>query len=182
MSTQLLQTADEELRLHSVKFTMDDIARKLRMSKSTLYQQASSKEALIRMVCEEAMRQFLEEKERIISSETNVKEKLLQYCKLFVDTFWRLPDGVYKDLEIHYSQIWNDWFNFRLEQFEAMMDLLKEGVRQGSFREVNLNVLRMILITSTKNLTDPVFLKEQNMTGSDVMRVLEEIILKGIET
>lgn len=44
MSTQLLQTADEELRLHSVKFTMDDIARKLRMSKSTLYQQASSKE------------------------------------------------------------------------------------------------------------------------------------------
>ena len=61
------------------------------------------------------------------------------------------------------------------------MDLLKEGVTQGSFREVNLNVLRMILITSTKNLTDPVFLKEQNMTGSDVMRVLEEIILKGIE-
>ncbi len=181
MSSRLLQVAEEEIRLHSVKFTMDDMARKLRMSKSTLYQQASSKEELIRMVCEFSMNKFTKEQGKILASSISVKEKLLQYCQLFVETFWALPDGFYKDLEIHYPNIWEDWMDFKLEQFENMIDLLEEGVHQGVFRPVNLNILRMILITSTKNITDADFLKEQNMTGSDAMQVLEEIILKGIE-
>ena len=46
---------------------------------------------------------------------------------------------------------------------------------------VNLTILRMILITSTHNLNDADFLREQNMTGTDVMNVLEDIILHGIE-
>lgn len=181
MNSQLLAVTEEEIRLHSVKFTMDDIARKLHMSKSTLYQQASSKKVLIRMVWEQVMAEFLEKKERLLSSDLSVKEKILQYCQLFVDTFWALPDGVYLDIEIHYGDIWNTWFVFRMQQFEAMMELLEKGVAEGYFRPVNLNVLRIILITSTKNLNDPVFLREQNMTGSDVMKILEEIILKGIE-
>ena len=46
---------------------------------------------------------------------------------------------------------------------------------------MNLTILRMILITSTHNLNDADFLREQNMTGTDVMNVLEDIILHGIE-
>ena len=55
------------------------------------------------------------------------------------------------------------------------------GDAVGAFREVNLTILRMILITSTHNLNDADFLREQNMTGTDVMNVLEDIILHGIE-
>lgn len=33
MDEQLIAAAKEEMRLHSVKFTMDDIARKLHISK-----------------------------------------------------------------------------------------------------------------------------------------------------
>ena len=181
MTSRLLSVTEEEIRLHSMKFTMDDIARKLRISKSTLYQQASSKAALVKMVCEGIKSQFLEEKEKILSSAMPIKEKLLRYCQLFVDTFWSWPDGVYQDIENHYGEIWEDWISFKLQEFDTMMGLLEEGVKQGVFRKVNLNVLRLILITSTRHLNDPEFLKEQNMTGTDVMRALEEIVLQGIE-
>lgn len=181
MTSRLLSVTEEEIRLHSVKFTMDDIARKLRMSKSTLYQQASSKAVLVKMVCEGIKERFLEEKRKLLSSAIPIKEKLLRYCQLFVDIFWSWPDGVYQDLEIHYAEIWEDWVAFKLQEFDTMMELLEEGVKQGEFRPVNLNVLRMILITATRTLNDPDFLKEQNMTGSDVMHALEEIVLEGIE-
>lgn len=181
MSSRLLTVTEEEIRLHSVKFTMDDIARKLRMSKSTLYQQASSKAVLVKMVCEDIKERFEEEKGKLLSSSLPVKEKLLQYCQLFVDRFWSWPDGVYQDIEIHYADIWEDWITFKLREFDTMMELLEEGVRQGEFRPVNLKVLRLVLITATRQLNDPVFLKEQNMTGSDVMHALEDIMLKGIE-
>ena len=73
------------------------------------------------------------------------------------------------------------WMDFKYEEFDYMMELLKAGVAAGAFREVNLTILRMILITSTHNLNDADFLREQNMTGTDVMNVLEDIILYGIE-
>ena len=81
MSSRLLQVAEEEIRLHSVKFTMDDMARKLRMSKSTLYQQASSKEELIRMVCEFSMNKFTKEQGKILASYISVKEILSAFCR-----------------------------------------------------------------------------------------------------
>lgn len=99
----------------------------------------------------------------------------------FVETLWAMPDGFYQDIEIHYPEIWKMWMDFKYEEFDYMMELLKAGVAAGAFREVNLTILRMILITSTHNLNDADFLREQNMTGTDVMNVLEDIILHGIE-
>lgn len=92
-----------------------------------------------------------------------------------------MPDGFYQDIEIHYPEIWKMWMDFKYEEFDYMMELLEAGVAAGAFREVNLTILRMILITSTHNLNDADFLREQNMTGTDVMNVLEDIILHGIE-
>lgn len=58
MDEQLIAAAKEEMRLHSVKFTMDDIARKLHISKSTLYQKASSKAVLIAWCVWQIRRRF----------------------------------------------------------------------------------------------------------------------------
>lgn len=181
MDEQLIAAAKEEMRLHSVKFTMDDIARKLHISKSTLYQKASSKAVLIRMVCLADQEAFRKAKEALMMKKDTARGRLLSYCRLFVETLWAMPDGFYQDIEIHYPEIWKMWMDFKYEEFDYMMELLEAGVAAGAFREVNLTILRMILITSTHNLNDADFLREQNMTGTDVMNVLEDIILHGIE-
>ena len=181
MDEQLIAAAKEEMRLHSVKFTMDDIARKLHISKSTLYQKASSKAVLIRMVCLEDQEAFRKAKEALMMKKDTARGRLLSYCRLFVETLWAMPDGFYQDIEIHYPEIWKMWMDFKYEEFDYMMELLKAGVAAGAFRKVNLTILRMILITSTHHLNDADFLREQNMTGTDVMNALEDIILHGIE-
>lgn len=181
MDEQLIAAAKEEMRLHSVKFTMDDISRKLHISKSTLYQKASSKAVLIRMVCLADQEAFRKAKEALMRKKDTARGRLLSYCRLFVETLWAMPDGFYQDIEIHYPEIWQMWMDFKYEEFDYMMELLEAGVAAGAFREVNLPILRMILITSTHNLNDADFLREQNMTGTDVMNVLEDIILHGIE-
>ena len=53
------------------------------------------------------------------------------------------------------------WMDFKYEEFDYMMELLETGVAAGAFREVNLPILRMILITSTHNLNDADFLREK---------------------
>ncbi len=180
MDEQLRLIAKEEMRLHSVKFTMDDIARKMRMSKSTLYQKASSKEDLIRRVCEADIEIFDAKKEKIWKSTEPVRKKFLDYCRLYVESFWDMPDGFYHDLKLHYSKLWDEWIDYKLTRFDWMISILEEGVKSGELRAVNLPVLRMVLITATKSINEAEFLKSQNMTGADVMNALEDIILNGV--
>ncbi len=180
MDEQLWLIAKEEMRLHSVKFTMDDIARKMRMSKSTLYQKASSKEDLIRQVCEADIEIFDAKKQKIWESAAPIRKKFLEYCRLYVESFWDMPDGFYHDLEMHYSKLWDTCIGYRLERFDWMISILEEGVKSGELRPVNLPVLRMVLITATKSINEAEFLKAQNMTGADVMNALEDIILNGV--
>ena len=180
MDEQLRLIAKEEMRLHSVKFTMDDIARKMRMSKSTLYQKASSKEDLIRRVCQADIEIFDAKKEKIWKSAEPVRKKFLDYCRLYVESFWDMPDGFYHDLELHYGKLWDEWIEYKLTRFDWMISILEEGVKTGELRAVNLPVLRIVLITATKSINEAEFLKSQNMTGADVMNALEDIILNGV--
>ena len=180
MDEQLRLIAKEEMRLHSVKFTMDDIARKMHISKSTLYQKASSKEDLIRRVQLADMEVFDARKEEIWKREEPVGKKFLDYCRLFVESFWDMPDGFYHDIEIHYGALWEEWIACKLERFDWMISMLEEGVKTGELRAVNLPVLRMVLITATKSINESEFLESQNMTGADVMNALEDIILNGV--
>ncbi len=180
MDEQLRLIAKEEMRLHSVKFTMDDIARKMRISKSTLYQKASSKESLIRMVCQADIAIFDEKKKEIMETAAPIRKKFLDYCRLYVESFWAMPDGFYTDLEMLYAAIWDEWISYKLERFDWMISILEEGVKAGELRAVNLPVLRMVLINATKCINEPEFLEAQNMTGADVMNALEDIILNGV--
>ena len=50
MKDRLVQATLEEMKSRSLKFTMDDLARKLHVSKSSIYKMVESKEDLVRLV------------------------------------------------------------------------------------------------------------------------------------
>lgn len=47
MNGRILSVTAQEMNLHGLKFTMDDIARRLGMSKKTLYKLFRSKDELV---------------------------------------------------------------------------------------------------------------------------------------
>ena len=86
-----------------------------------------------------------------------------------------------EDLEARYEDIWKEWDRYREARFDDMMALLKEGVDKGEYRKVNLPVVRQCVFYAARGLTDPDFLRKMNMTGRDVLELLEDIMLKGLE-
>lgn len=110
-----------------------------------------------------------------------MNRRLMAFCGLFFDTFWYLPDAVNEDLESRYEDIWKEWESYRESKFDDMVALLKEGVDKGEYRKVNLPVVRQCVFYAAQGLTDPDFLREMNMTGKDVLEILEDIMLKGLE-
>ena len=181
MKERLVQATLEEMRTRSLKFTMDDLARKLHASKSSIYKVVDSKEDLIRLVMHWAMEKFDRKSAELLHGEGPVNSRLMSYCGLFFHTFWYLPDTVNEDLEARYEDIWKEWDRYREARFDDMMALLKEGVEKGEYRKVNLPVVRQCVFSAARGLTDPDFLRKMNMTGRDVLELLEDIMLKGLE-
>ena len=181
MKDRLVQATLEEMKSRSLKFTMDDLARKLHVSKSSIYKMVESKEDLVRLVMHWAMERFDRKAETLLHGEGPVNRRLMAFCGLFFDTFWYLPDAVNEDLESRYEDIWKEWESYRESKFDDMVALLKEGVDKGEYRKVNLPVVRQCVFYAAQGLTDPAFLREMNMTGKDVLEILEDIMLKGLE-
>ena len=181
MKDRLVQATLEEMKSRSLKFTMDDLARKLHVSKSSIYKMVESKEDLVRLVMHWAMERFDRKAETLLHGEGPVNRRLMAFCGLFFDTFWYLPDAVNEDLESRYEDIWKEWESYRESKFDDMVALLKEGVDKGEYRKVNLPVVRQCVFYAARGLTDPDFLRKMNMTGRDVLELLEDIMLKGLE-
>ena len=181
MEEKLIRATLEEMKTRSLKFTMDDLTRKLHVSKSSIYRIVSSKEELVRLVMEWAEERFNGKAEALLQEEGPVNRRLMALCGLFFETFWYLPDAANEDLEMRYEDIWKDWMRFREEKFDDMMALLKEGVDKGEYRQVNLPIVRQCVFSAALGLTDPAFLKKMNMTSRDVLEVLEDIMMKGLE-
>lgn len=181
MEEKLIRATIELMMARSLKFTMDDLARKLHVSKSTIYDMVDSKEDLIRLVMHWGMDKFEREKEPFLHGEGPVTTRLLQLCELYFHTVWYLPDVVMEDLEYRYEDIYEEWQQFKEDKFEDMVALLQEGVDKGEYRKVNVMVVRQIIFSAAKGLTNPDFLKKSGMTSRALMDILEDVALKGLE-
>ena len=181
MKDRLVKATLEEMKARSLKFTMDDLAKKLHASKSSIYKIVDSKKDLVHLVMHWAMERFDSRAKSLVHGDGPVNSRLMAFCGLFFETFWYLPEAVNEDLQNRYEDIWQEWNQFREAKFDDMMALLKEGVEKGEYRNVNLPVVRQCVFYAARGLTDPAFLKEMNMTGQDVLELLEDIMLKGLE-
>lgn len=181
MEEKLVRATLELMMARSLKFTMDDLAKKLHVSKSTIYDIVDSKEDLIRLVMHKAIDKFNREKEPILHGEGPVTTRLMQLCGLYFHTVWYLPDVVMEDLQYRYDEISAEWEAFKEAGFDDMVSLLQEGVDKGEYRKVNVMAVRQIIFCAAKGLTDPEFLRKSGMTSRALMDVLEDVMLKGLE-
>lgn len=181
MEEELVRTTLLEMKERSLKFTMDDLARKLHVSKTSIYKVVKSKEELVRLVMHWEMERFSQKTKELLYGKGSVNKRLMAFCGLFFETFWYLPEGVNEDLKSHYRDIWEEWNVYRRGRLDDMMLLLEEGVRKGEYRNVNLPVVRHCVFCAAEGLTDPEFLKENNITGRDALEALEDIMLNGLK-
>ena len=69
MEDRIIEAAMEEMQIHSLRFTMEDITRRLHIGRNSLYKIVPSKEALILQMIEYKISEFQNKKTEILSEE-----------------------------------------------------------------------------------------------------------------
>lgn len=181
LKQSIMEATIQEFNDKGIKFTMDDIAKKLHISKKTIYTLFENKEALFLSTVNYGFDQIKEGEKRILQDTSlTTLEKLQKILVVLPDRYqnidWRkiyLCKGKYPNI---YRQIEhrlkNDWDN--------TYNLLNRAIDEGVIRPVSIPVFKAIVEAAFSNFISSTTLLEYDVPYEIALDELISILMHGI--
>ena len=180
MRERIIMAVFDEIKLKSFKFTMNDLATRLSISKTSLYENFSSKAELIAACVEYLMLDLKKQESEIYNSNKSVLNKFRQLLVIKHKVYPLINTAVYDKLKKNYPEQWEKVNNFRQSRINNIIELLNDGVRAGEVVPIKDGVLKIMLNNLFDEAVDEKVLLENNITYADVVNSLVEILINGL--
>ena len=164
-----------------LKFTMDDVAKTLGMSKKTIYTVFRDKESLF-LTMVDYMFDSIKESERIILEDDNLStiEKVRKILGV-------MPES-YKDVDFRQLYLLKDKYPSIYKQVEKRLEtgwettiaLLERGMEEGLIRKVDIPIVKMMLEASLEQFFQRDILIQNQISYMDALDEVVGIITDGI--
>lgn len=164
-----------------LKFTMDDIAHELMMSKKTIYTVFRDKESMFYEMVDFCFDNIKGSEEEILKDPTlGTKERLKKLLGV-------LPEG-YRDIDFRQLYLLKDKYpriygkvEERLENgWEKTIELIEQGIREGVFRKVKIPILKTMFEATLEQFFQRNILMDNGITYSDALDEVVNILTEGI--
>ena len=162
--------------------TMDDIARKLGVSKKTLYQYVENKEDLIQQV---VYQHTLEEKEAIEQiglKANNAVEEIYLIAKYVVGLLRQVSPTTMYDLQKYYRNIW-DMIEALHQQFvlTIIKANLERGIKEELYRQdLDVDVIAQLYVGNTSMITNEDFFPLKDYARDRIFTEFIKYHIRGI--
>lgn len=164
-----------------LKFTMDDIAREMSISKKTIYTVFNDKEELF-FASVDYMFDSVKEAEQTILDNPNLStvEKIRAVLGV-------MPDG-YKDVDISQLYVLKDKFpkiyaqvEQRLENgWEKTIALIEQGMEEGMIRKVSIPIVKVMMEASLEQFFQRDILIRNGLTYQEALTEVVDILMSGM--
>ena len=178
---KILQATIQAFNQKGLKFTMDDIASILAMSKKTIYTIFKDKNTLFMEMVDYLFDTIKESESKIIEDDTlSTIEKIRRILGV-------MPES-YKDIDLRQLYMLKDKFpeiyrhvEERLENgWETTIKLLEQGIEEGVIRPVNLLMFKMMMEASIEQFFQRDILIRAGMTYTQGLDEIVGILLDGV--
>lgn len=164
-----------------LKFTMDDIASQLGISKKTIYTVFKDKNSLISEMVDYCFNSIKKSEERVL------KSKKLSTVEKIRAILGVLPDG-YKDIDFRQLYLLKDKYpeiykkvEQRLETgWEKTIELIELGMEEGCIRKVKIPILKTMLEATIEQFFQRDILIENKISYSRALDEVVNILVDGI--
>ena len=164
---------------------MDDISRKLGISKKTLYRFVKSKEDLIAKLFEFEEIKGIASSNEIGSLNVNAIEKLFKVSLTVYEEMKRFNPMIMFELRKYYEQLFNEFQARKLAQISKSMQVnLKQGIEEGLYRaDVNIEAVVAIYMNYLVEIhSSAEMCKTIEITFDELFKVMFENHVRAIST
>jgi TetR/AcrR family transcriptional regulator, cholesterol catabolism regulator len=163
---------------------MDDISRKLGISKKTLYRFVKSKEDLIARFFEYEQLKWVESCEYIGSKDDNAIEKLFKVSLMIYEEMKRFNPMLMFELRKYYEHLFNEHHVLKLGHISKSMKLnLEQGIKEGLYRrDINNEAVIAIYMNYLIEIHNSELCKIAEVTFDELFRIIFENHIRAIST
>lgn len=157
VKTQILEKAEDLFLRYGLKsVTMDDIARKLGMSKKTLYHYVENKTDLVSKIMLAHIETEKAMMEEVRTNSGDAIEEMLKVGRHAVQQLRKLSPTLVYDLQKYYQNIWLLLQKLHRGHGQQMIqENIERGKIQGVYRaDINAEILAKMYVMSTFSLVD----------------------------
>lgn len=182
LKEKIIEATIDEFNEKSLKFTMDDIARRLEISKKTIYTIFPDKETLFFETVEYCFAAIKVSEQEIVDDHSldlveKIKRILIVLPNRYKHIDWRqvhvIKDKyprIYKKIEQHIETGW-----------ETTIALLEEGIRLGLIKQISIPVLKLMVEGSIQNFLGSTDLIECGIAYEEALDRMMDILMEGIK-
>ena len=180
MKEKILDAAAQLIQQHGLKkFTIDEIASQLRISKKTIYKHFKSKDDLIEEYFEVSIASDKESVTRVLSGNEEFSDKI--HAIVYSNHRYRLPIPLLMEAKQFYPEVWTKVEALKQFKLNATKEVLKQGVEAGIFKaDIHFGVLSKILEKISDMFTDYDFLLDNQLNTRKAIDEALKIIFSGI--
>lgn len=164
-----------------LKFTMDDIAGQLGMSKKTIYTVFRDKESLFLAMVDYLFDRIKESEDAVLLDDSlSTLEKIRKILGV-------IPEG-YQEIDFRQLYLLREKYptiyakvEERLETgWETTISLLEQGIREGTIRPVKIPIVKMMLEAALEQFFQRDILIQNKISYVDALQEVVDILVDGI--
>ena len=166
-----------------IKFTMDDLAKELRMSKKTLYVYFKDKETLLLSTVDYIF-DGIKEEEYKVSEDTSLStvEKLEKIMGVMPDSYKDINFAGLYMLKDKYPKIYKK-VGKRLEcGWEVTIALLEKGMQEGNIRRIPVPIFKTMFEATLEQFFQQNILIKNKLSYGKALQEVISILLYGVTT
>ncbi|ERI07344.1 transcriptional regulator, TetR family [Aneurinibacillus aneurinilyticus ATCC 12856] len=180
MRERILKAFIEEIRENGMKFTMDDLAKRLGISKRTLYEHFSSKVEILETIIEQTFSEVEHKTEIIVQDENlTILEKIKRVVTV-MPTYVEFYDlRVFEQMKRYFPKQW-ETLHAELNDWEALRFLVEEGIRKGQLADMNVAFIMKLFIDAANSTLDRNFFMQNNISVPEALSSIVDVLLFGL--
>jgi AcrR family transcriptional regulator len=163
---------------------MDDISRKLKISKRTLYQYFKSKEDLIEKLFYYDEIKWCGKLSKCKWDDLNAIDILIQVSILVADEVSRLNSQLKFEMKKYYEPIFNEFSQKKLNHiFEQISKNIQKGISEGLYRaDVNVDLTAGLYVRNLVDMHEKDYFLTDNTMFDQVFETMFENHIRAIST
>ena len=182
MREKIIDTAIEEFTRNGLKFTMNDVAKTLGISKKTIYTVFESKQDVLMAIADRYARDFTDMRQEIeADTELDTLEKLERLFCAIPTKYYNIGLSRIFELAQKYPKQYKYLMEAVSQGWALAEQYLEKGIREGKIREDISKPVVMAMIRGTVTcFLESDILYKNGLTYEQGKEEMVQIIMKGI--
>jgi len=181
LKIRILDEAARQFDKKGIKFTMDDLAHALGMSKKTIYTVFEDKRQIMTDTIDRFFEEAFAEGDRILSDDTiGVVEKLRRIIGTVPDRYTQNDLTQLYVLKEKYPSVYRHWQRCREDYWKSVEQLLQKGIEEGFFRPISLPIFKTMFQSTIEQFFQNDVLVKNHISYRDALDEVASILVTGI--